>query len=147
MESETQHPAYDCNESDLGEMLHDLFKDEQVEEVVICHPKDGQEIVTRAQYMEYIKASARKVTGTQDEQEKMQTQFKQSLIFCDVRTIDISEDQNFGTDTKGRPIENIGGMVLVPASQYPPGCALLEKEVGCFFDEEGKRKTIRLITE
>ena len=147
MEAEVQYPGYNCSEDDVDEMLHSLFKDEKTEQVVIVHPVDGEKTVTRVQYMEHINASARKVTGTHDEQIAMQTQFKQSLMFCDVRTIDVSEDQNFGTDTKGRPIENIGGMVLVPASQYPPGCALIEKEVGCFFDEEGKRKTIRLVTE
>lgn len=141
-----EHQVYDCPENELGLLLHDFFKDPDIDEVIVDHPVDGPKVISREYYMELISAAAEK-THTEQEARQMREAFIMKLVFAEVRVIDVSEDNNFGTDTSGRKIENIGGMILIPSAQYPDGCDLLEKEVGCFYDEDGQRETIRLVTE
>ena len=160
MTEEINHPAYDCPEGDLGLMLHDLFNDKIVQEVTIVHPVDGPKVVTRAEYLDMIKAASSVVRESADEKHspsenylekkrlervktQMQIRFRTAMISAEVRYINLDGENDYGFDANGKKID-IDGLTFVPISDYLEGIDLVKNELGSFIDEKGVKASVRI---
>lgn len=151
-----ENPIYNCDNDGLGAMLDDLFK-KGATEAVVRHPIDGDITITKAQFYKYVaeidkvrKASpAQRIKikkRTENVAKQMQIRFRTAMITAEVRTVDITQDGNFGMDIHGKQID-MDGMVFMPTVAYMEGIDFFPNELGCLMDERMKKPPIRIIAQ
>ena len=144
---------HNCDDEELGAMLHRLLIVEGNEEVVIYHPTDGEEVVTREGYLKTLEhlnraknmSPAERFTENKHLKNKKQIQFRTAMIEAKVYTVDVNNDEVFGVDIDGIKINIIDGMKFIPICQYLPGIDVIEKEIGAFVDESMRNAPIRIL--
>lgn len=152
-----EQDVYNCNDADLGTMLHRLLVKEGHDEVEIMHPVDGPIVVTREQFLGYCKEidrarnmspadKVRERAKLKNIQKQKQIHWRTDMLTANVHTIDPHGEDNFGFDIEGNELD-INGMIFVPVKDYLPGIELVPNELGCFVDEREKRKPIRIAAE
>ena len=72
--------------------------------------------------------------------------FRTAMLTAKVYTVDIDDDESFGTDINGEEM-GIDGMAFTLAQDYLPGIEVKDREIGCFADETMKRSPIRILTK
>ena len=149
---------YNCEDADLGAMLHRLFE-EGNEEVVIRHPTDGEKVITREEFYSHVNAidkfkalspaekhMERKRIGRKlkAEKNKLQIKFRTAMIEAVTYVIDV-EEGGFGYDVDGNKFD-VDGMEFVSVEQYLPGINYKDNEIGAMVDETMERNPIRLVS-
>ena len=151
-----QDNVYNCDDSDLGAMLHRLLIVEGHDEAVVQHPTDGEIIVTKADYKKHLAninrvknmSPADRVTENKrlrNIKNQMQIRFRTSMISAPVHIVDIDDESGFGKDIEGNQLD-IEGMIFLPVKDYPKGLELKENEIGAFISEFFYKKPIRIKT-
>lgn len=143
---------HNCDEEELGAMLHRLLIVEGHTEVVIQHPTDGEQVVTKESFLEmqrHIKRAndmspAERLVENKRLKMKKQMQFRTAMIEAEFYTVDLNDDENFGFDVDGNKLD-IDGLIFTPVDQYLPGIDIKEKEIGAFVDEAMAKPPIRIL--
>lgn len=144
--------VYNCDDQELGNLLHQLLIVEGQPEVEIIHPEEGQIIFTREGYLKLLDqlervknlSPANRMSEAARLQRKRQMQFRTAMIDARVEKVNLEDDENFGKNIEGKDI-GINGMVFVPIQGYLKGVQILEGEVGCFMDENMARAPVRIV--
>lgn len=146
----------ECSEEELGKQLKSWF-DQGYEEVVVQHPFDGEIVVTRETFEEYLREIDRwkQMSPAERLVEKkkvdMRAHFKRkrladALIKANFATVDMDSDETqFGYDINGEKLD-IEGMTTLPTMMYPAGVIPLENEAMAFIDEREIKDPIRILT-
>ncbi len=150
----TDDNVYDCNDKDLGAMLHRLLIVDNHDEVEVNHPVDGPVIVTKADYKKHIANARVKDMSPADRvtenkrirhiKSQKQIRFRTKMITAPVHTVDTTDDVNFGKDIEGNQLD-IDGAIFISVADYPKDIELKENEIGSFIDEfDESKKPIRI---
>jgi len=143
-----------CNEDELGAMLHRLLIIEGNEEVVIYHPVEGEQVITKKDFIETQKhlkraknmSPAERLVETKRIKNKKQMRFRTAMIDAPVYVVNIEDDETFGFDVDGSKMD-IEQTVFVPVEQYVSGIELKENELGCFISESLHKPPIRVVKQ
>jgi hypothetical protein len=144
--------TYEVTDDELGKQLHQLLVIDKEPEVIIFHPTEGEQVVTRENYDSMLASLKEASDMTPKQREKklkvlrrrMQIKFRTAMIKAKVYTVDIEDDANFGKDIDGNDI-GIEGMVFTLTSDYSDDINVIENEMGCFIDEAMKKAPIRIL--
>lgn len=149
--------TYNCDSDEaLDAMLHRLFIVEGHDEVVVNHPVDGEQVVTKEYYLELqsslIKAKsmspADRLVETTRLKNQKQIRFLTAMIDAKVYVVNIDDETegSFGFDIDGNKMD-LEDVVFIPTHQYIDGIALKENEIGCFVSESLHKPPIRIVKQ
>jgi len=145
---------HNCNDDELGEMLHRLLIVEGHDEVVIYHPVEGEQVITKESYLELQKnlkkaknmSPAKRLVETERLKNQKQIRFRTSMIDATVYVVDIEDDETYGFDVDGNKMD-LEDVIFIPTHQYIDGIELKENELGCFVSESLHKPPIRIVKQ
>ena len=143
---------HNCTDDELDATLHRLLIVEGNPEVVIHHPEDGEQVVTKESYLEMKKhlnraknmSPAERIIENKRLKLKKQFQFRTAMIEAKFYTVDLNNDETFGFDVDGNKMD-LDGMDFVPVEKYLSGIEVKEKEIGSFVDEGMRKQPLRIL--